>query len=193
MPCIMRWPGKIPAGTIRSDIISAIDFFPTIAAISGAEVPPNTIIDGVDMSPLIFTDGDIPTPRDQFVYYMGNRLEAIRKGKWKLHITRELRPDQRTGVVTEKAINEAAGTIPGLFNLETDIGETNNVYHDHPEIVEELSALAAACREDIGDEAEGVAGKNVRPSGHVENPDTLTHYDPEHPYIYAEYDKGERG
>ena len=193
VPCIMRWPGKIPAGTVRSDIISAIDFFPTIAAISGAEVPPNTIIDGVDMSPLIFTDGDIPTPRDQFVYYMGNRLEAIRKGKWKLHITRELRPDQRTGVVTQKAINEAAGTIPGLFNLETDIGETNNVYHDHPEIVEELSALAAACREDIGDEAEGVNGKNVRPSGHVENPDTLTHYDPDHPYIYAEYDKGERG
>jgi len=193
VPCIMRWPGKIPAGTVRSNIISSIDFFPTIAAITGAEVPPGTIIDGTDVSPLMFTDEDIAPPRDHFFYYMGNRLEAVRKGKWKLHITRELKPDQRTGDVTEKAINEATGTIPGLFDLDSDIGEMKNVYDDHPDIVAELSKLAATCREDIGDEAEGVIGKNVRPSGRVDNPDTLTHYDPDHPYIYAEYDKYERG
>ena len=46
---------------------------------------------------------------------------------------------------------------------------------------------------ELGDEATGIAGKNVRPAGRVDNPDTLTHYDPEHPYIYAEYDKGDRG
>lgn len=193
VPCIMRWPGKIPAGEVRNDITASIDFFPTLAAISGAELPEDTMIDGTDISPLMFTAGDVEPPRDDFFYYMGNRLEAVRKGKWKLHVSRELRPDQRTGVVTQAQIDAAANTIPGLYDLESDIGETTNVYDSHPDVVAELSALAAACREDIGDEADGVVGANVRPAGHVDNPDTLTHYDPEHPYIYAEYDKHERG
>ena len=193
VPCIMRWPGKIPAGEVRSDITSSIDFFPTLAGIAGAQVPQDTIIDGTDISSLMFNPGDVEPPRDEFFYYMGNRLEAVRKGKWKLHVSREIRPDQRTGVVTQEQLDEAAGTIPGLFDLESDAGETTNVYDAHPDVVVELSAIAAACRLDIGDEAEGVVGANVRSSGHVDNPETLTHYDPEHPYIYAEYDKHERG
>ena len=193
VPCIMRWPGKIPAGEGRSDITSSIDFFPTLAGIAGAQVPQDTIIDGTDISSLMFNAGDVEPPRDEFFYYMGNRLEAVRKGKWKLHVSREIRPDQRTGVVTQEQLDEAAGTIPGLFDLESDAGETTNVYDAHPDVVVELSAIAAACRLDIGDEAEGVVGANVRSSGHVDNPETLTHYDPEHPYIYAEYDKHERG
>ncbi|MBT3942950.1 MAG: sulfatase [Chloroflexi bacterium] len=193
VPCIMRWPGKIPAGEVRSDITSSIDFFPTLAGIAGAQVPQDTIIDGTDISSLMFNAGDVEPPRDEFFYYMGNRLEAVRKGKWKLHVSREIRPDQRTGVVTQEQLDEAAGTIPGLFDLESDAGETTNVYDAHPDVVVELSAIAAACRLDIGDEAEGVVGANVRSSGHVDNPETLTHYDPEHPYIYAEYDKHERG
>ncbi|MBT5319138.1 MAG: hypothetical protein HOL45_04455, partial [Chloroflexi bacterium] len=187
------WPGKIPAGEVRSDITSSIDFFPTLAGIAGAQVPQDTIIDGTDISSLMFNAGDVEPPRDEFFYYMGNRLEAVRKGKWKLHVSREIRPDQRTGVVTQEQLDEAAGTIPGLFDLESDAGETTNVYDAHPDVVVELSAIAAACRLDIGDEAEGVVGANVRSSGHVDNPETLTHYDPEHPYIYAEYDKHERG
>ncbi len=50
-----------------------------------------------------------------------------------------------------------------------------------------------ACRDDLGDEATGAKGKNVRPIGHVDNPDTLTHLDPEHPYIIAMYDLKDRG
>ncbi|MDA1258313.1 MAG: sulfatase [Chloroflexi bacterium] len=193
VPCIVRWPGRIPAGEVRSDIASSIDFLPTITGIAGANIPRDTIIDGKDISSLLFTADDVTPPRDEFFYYMGNRLEAVRKGKWKLHVSRELRPDQRTGVVTQEVLDANANTIPGLFDLESDIGETTNVYDNHPDVVAELSALAAACREDIGDEATGVVGKNIRPAGRVDNPDTLTHYDPEHPYIYAEYDKAERG
>jgi len=53
--------------------------------------------------------------------------------------------------------------------------------------------LIEACRLDLGDKVSGIEGNDVRPHGRVDNPDTLTHYDPEHPYIYAEYDKAERG
>ena len=193
VPCIMRWPSKIPAGVVRDEITSSIDFFPTLARIAGAKVPQDRIIDGTDISSLMFTSEDVPPPRDTFFYYMGNRLEAVRKGRWKLHVSRELRPDQRTGVVTQAQIDANANTIPGLYDLASDIGETTNVIDSRPDVVAELSALAEACRVDIGDEATGVVGANVRPKGRVDNPDTLTHYDPEHPYIYAEYDKSERG
>ena len=193
VPCIMRWPGRIPASEVRGEITSAIDFFPTLASIAGAELPQDTIIDGTDISSLMFESGEVAPPRNTFFYYMGNRLEAVRKGKWKLHVSREVRPDQRTGVASQAEIDDTAANIPGLYDLESDIGETTNVFDSHPDVAAELSALAAACREDLGDEAEGVVGRNVRPSGHVDNPDTLTHYDPEHPYIYAEYDKYERG
>ena len=193
VPCIMRWPSKIPAGVVRDEITSSIDFFPTLARIAGAKVPQDRIIDGTDISSLMFTSEDVTPPRDTFFYYMGNRLEAVRKGRWKLHVSRELRPDQRTGVVTQAQIDANANTIPGLYDLASDIGETTNVIDSRPDVVAELSALAEACRVDIGDEATGVVGANVRPKGRVDNPDTLTHYDPEHPYIYAEYDKSERG
>ncbi len=193
VPCIMRWPSKIPAGVVRSDITSSIDFLPTLAGITGADVPQDRIIDGTDISSLIFTGDNVTPPRDTFFYYMGNRLEAVRKGKWKLHVSRELRAHQQTGVVSQAVIDENAGTVPGLFDLESDIGETTNVYDNHPDVVADLSALAQACRVDIGDEATGVAGVNIRLAARVDNPETLTHYDPEHPYIYAEYDKSERG
>ena len=84
------------------------------------------------------------------------------------------------------AINE-------LYDLETDIGETNNIYDQHPEIVDELETKLNICRQDLGDHITGVEGQNLRPVGRVDNPQTLTHYDPDHPYIMAMYDLKDRG
>lgn len=106
---------------------------------------------------------------------MKNSLEAVRSGKWKLHI--------RKG-------NEE---IRELYDLENDLGETTNVYGEHPDVVKELMAQIDACRNDMGDEATGVKGQNTRPIGRVDNPDTLTHLDREHPYIIAMYDLKDRG
>jgi len=80
-----------------------------------------------------------------------------------------------------------------LYDLEADIGETNDVAAQHPDVVAELQARLQACREDIGDEATGVSGANVRPIGKVDNPKPLTQYDPDCPYIWAEYDTEECG
>ena len=60
-------------------------------------------------------------------------------------------------------------------------------------MVQRLSAALDACRDDLGDEACGIEGANTRPAGRVEHPETLTHYDPEHPYICAMYDLMDRG
>ncbi len=74
-----------------------------------------------------------------------------------------------------------------------DIGETKDVSAQHPDVVAELQAQLQACREDIGDEATGVTGANIRPIGKVDNPQPLTTYDPLCPYMWAEYDTEEAG
>ena len=175
VPCIMRWPGKIPAGQTCSELTLSMDFYPTLAAIGGAEVPTDRIIDGKDIRSLIHGEEGATTPHDSFFYYKRNAIEAVRSGHWKLHIRKD---DQEIGE---------------LYNLETDIGETSNVLDQHPEIVRDLMAKIDACRQDIGDDAAGIEGKNIRPAGRVENPETLTHLDPDHPYMIAMYDLKERG
>jgi arylsulfatase A-like enzyme len=175
VPCMMRWPGRIPAGEVRNELMTAIDFFPTIAGLAGAEVPKDRTTDGKDMSALMFAAEPTESPRSEFFYYDGNNLEAVRDDRWKLHIHK-----------VDEVINE-------LYDLDSDPGETVNVFDDHPDVVARLTSLIEACAQDLGDQVNGITGNDVRLSGRVENPETLTHYDPEHPYIYAEYDKAERG
>jgi arylsulfatase A-like enzyme len=147
-----------------------MDFLPTLARLAGGEPPGDRIIDGKDIRTLLFGKPEAASPHETFYYYLLNQLEAVRMGKWKLHMRRG-----------EDELKE-------LYDLEADIGETANQYDGHPDIVREIEALAHRCREDIGDSALGIEGANRRPCGRVENPDTLTHYDPEHPYIVALYD-----
>ncbi|MEM7032723.1 MAG: sulfatase [Chloroflexota bacterium] len=175
VPCIMRWPAKIPAGSVRNEITSAIDFLPTIAAQCDLDLPQDRMIDGQDLSPLLQDENVLEPPRDTFFYYLQNNIEAVRSGKWKLHVYKR-----------DHAINE-------LYDLEADVGETNNVYDQHPDIVQALMDKIEACRRDIGDDASGVKGENIRPKGHVDNPVTLTNFDPEHPYFVAMYDLKDRG
>lgn len=175
VPCIMRWPGKIPANTETQSIASAIDFLPTLANIGGSAGPKDRIIDGKDLGPLMLSADAAKGPRDTFFYYFMNNLEAVRHGKWKLHVRKK-----------EDKIDE-------LYDLESDVSETKNIYNQNPAVVKELTQLIEACREDMGDGALNIKGKNNRKKGYVENPVRLTEYDPNHPYIIAEYDLPHRG
>jgi arylsulfatase A len=175
VPCIMRWPGVIPAGTECNELALSMDLHPTLAAITGVTLPSDRTIDGKDIRPLMQAEKDAESPHESFFYYKRNSIEAVRSGQWKLHIRKD---DEE---------------IQQLYNLESDIGETENLYEQHPEIVADLQTKIDACRRELGDDATGISGANVRPIGRVENPDTLTHYDPEHPYMIALYDLKERG
>ena len=175
VPCLMRWPGKIPAGEVCSELTLSMDFYPTLAALGGAEVPTDRIIDGKDIRPLMFAEKGATSQHESFFYYKRNSIEAVRSGKWKLHIRKD---DQE---------------IQELYDLEADIGETNDISDQHPDIVQDLKAQIDACRKDLGDDAAGIIGENIRPAGRVENPNTLTHLDRDHPYMIAIYDLKERG
>ncbi len=175
VPCIIRWPGHIPAGNTCTGLASAMDFYPTLAAIAGCAVPTDRIIDGRDITPLMLSGGAAASPREAFFYYNRNDLEAVRDGRWKLHVRK-----------SRQAIAE-------LYDLRNDPGENRNVHADEPAVVARLTALLERCREDLGDEALGIAGQNVRPAGRVASPRTLTQYRPDHPYMIATYDLQERG
>ena len=75
-----------------------------------------------------------------------------------------------------------------LYNLAEDIGEYVNIAEGHREIIAELERLAQECREDMGDSATGIIGKNCREKGFVKNFRPLTCFEPENPYMIALYD-----
>lgn len=170
VPCIMYWPGVIPAGTTCSEVVTAMDFLPTLAGLGGVELPDDRIIDGKDIRPLLEGRSGAQSPHEAFFYYHMDVLQAVRSGPWKLHLFRN------------------GESICELYNLQKDVGETVNVASDYPEIVRELMEKADAIREDIGDAAVGAPGQNCRPIGRVSSAKPLTEYDPTHPYIMAFYD-----
>lgn len=158
-----------------------MDLCPTLAAIGGAEMPADRMIDGKDIRPLMVGEADAESPYEAFFYYIMNNLMAVRVGKWKLHVNTFVGPDSRIEPISE------------LYDLETDVGETTDLSEQFPDVVAQLEAKMAECRQDLGDASTGVAGQNLRPVGRVERPTTLTEYDPEHPYIIAMYDLKDRG
>ncbi len=168
VPCIMRWPGKIAAGTTCPGIASSIDIFATLAEFSGAPLPAATQLDSISLVETLL-DGE-PTRRDVFAYYRGPNLEAVRKGDWKLHYCKD---DQ---VVSE------------LYNLRDDIGETNNLFDKCPDIVAGIEMTAEKLRWSLGDRRLGRVGAEIREAGVCENPKPLTDYDENHPYMIACYD-----
>lgn len=134
VPTIAWWPGKIPGGTETDEVTGMFDILPTFAALAGAKVPTDRKIDGVNIWPHLAGRKDAKPAHETFYYYRGFRLEAVRHGEWKLHL-----PD---------------ANLPGgearLYNLKADIGEIHNVASNNPEIVQKLTVLAAAMKDDLG-------------------------------------------
>lgn len=128
VPCIMWAPGRIPAGTQCDALASTIDILPTIAALTGAPLPKDRTIDGMDISALL--TGDAKSARNEFLYYsMTGRIEGIREGDWKLLIKH---PGEKNGP------NAAPKPTVMLFNLTTDLGEQTNLAAEKPDLVERL-------------------------------------------------------
>ncbi len=167
-PCVMRWTGKIPAGTTCTELAATIDILPTFAALAGAEVPSDHIIDGKDIRPLLFGEAGAKCPHKAYYYYWNQELQAVRSGPWKLHFPHTYRSLKGEGGHGGKPAPYVDRTTPlSLFNLETDIGEQHDVAAEHPEVVAQLEKLGEAAREDLGDSLTGRKGKNVRPAGRL--------------------------
>lgn len=188
VPCLMRWPGHIPAGGVCDELASTLDLYPTLARLVGAKSPDRKT-DGQDITSLLMGQSGAK-PRDVFYYYSGDELHAVRWQQWKLHLPHDYlttagepgrggKPSNY-GKLEPVAIEQSGirgiasrhgyrvETIGlSLFNLIDDIGETKNVAGQHPDIVAKLQVLAGRAREDLGDSLTKVIGKNVRSAGRI--------------------------
>ena len=119
VPCVVSWPGTIPAGQVVRDVATTMDILPTVAAFAGAPLP-GAILDGHDVSDLLTGAPGATSPTEHFLYYTSKGdLAGIRRGPWKLLL--------------------AKGE---LFHLEHDVSEQWNVAGQNAELVAELGTLA---------------------------------------------------
>lgn len=82
-PFIIRWPGNVSAGRVSNEIVHSVDTFTTFANITGAKVPGDRAIDGVDQSEFLFGRTD-HSARDGFPVFVADRLEAVKWHTWKM-------------------------------------------------------------------------------------------------------------
>ncbi len=162
-PAIMWWPGQVGAGQTCDEVAVTMDLLPTFAGLAGAKLPIDRTIDGKNIWPLMSGQANAKSPREAFYYYQIDQLQAVRCGKWKLHLP--LKPKKRNW-------GEPIPEAPlALYDLENDLAEKNNVAEHHAGVVKRLLALAEEARRDLGDVDR--RGADLRPAGRVEDPKPL--------------------
>ncbi len=120
VPCLVRWPGVIPVGTVCREFLSAMEILPTLAAVTGAKLPKGVILDGFDMLPVI--KGESPSKRKEMFW--------------------ERRTDKAARVGNYKWVDSERGG--GLFDLSKDIGEQHDLSKEKPKVLAQVKARFAA-------------------------------------------------
>ena len=169
VPCVMRWPGNIPAGVVQQKPAMTIDILPTIANITDTALPAKKI-DGTDMTYLLNGDTASEYHHDAYYfYYKRNELHGILSGdgRWKLYLPHTYRSlNGRVGTADGLPINYEQNQIGlELYDLQNDISEATNVSDKYPDIMKELLEHAEAARAELGDALTDRVGSGVRKEG----------------------------
>ena len=137
VPTIVRWPGKVPSGSVCSEVAATFDLLPTFATLANAPLSDRKI-DGENIWPLMSGESK-NSPHDAFYYYAGGgQLRSMRKGNWKVHLERQ----QGRG-------NKKKSFPPMLFDLSRDLGEQNDLAQVKPGLLASLVAEANAFAESM--------------------------------------------
>ena len=114
VPCIIRWPGRVPAGKTSDAFLTSLEILPTLLKSCQVKPPQDIILDGFDLLPVL--QGETPSTRNTMFWQRRHDI-GVRVGDWKW-------------------VNSSRGS--GLFNLKTDIGEQQDLSATHPEKLKEL-------------------------------------------------------
>jgi arylsulfatase A len=167
VPCLMRWPGQIPAGVTNDHMAMTIDILPTIANRIGATLPDHKI-DGLDLWPIFSNSPNAKNPHSHYAFWFeNNQLQAVSTGDgaWKLQLPHQARsitsqPRATGGIPVNYRplkINEAQ-----LYHLGAEVSEITDVAQQHPTILAQLQAAAKAASTDLGDSLTKQPGLNQR-------------------------------
>jgi hypothetical protein len=132
-PCLIRWPGKVPAGKVSNELVHLVDLFTTLVLAGGGTVPADRVIDGVDMREFLLGNAD-ESGRDTVLCLQGNRLQAIKWRQWKAHLF------QQDGLVS----TWTPYNMPHLHNLEWDPREEHEIGFPHAWVAHPMAAAAGA-------------------------------------------------
>ncbi len=155
-PTVMWWPGKIPEGSVCSEVAASIDMMPTFAGLAGGALPDQKI-DGKDIWPLMAGDKDAKSPHPEYVLMHGPG--TVRSGKWKFYPWQEGK-----GRGDRSKSKGALSDLPvQLYDTRKDIGETKNLAAEFPEVVKRLQVA-------YDTQVEEIKG-NKRPTAEMHRPE----------------------
>jgi arylsulfatase A len=143
VPCIVRWPGTVPANTVSDEVAAMVDVLPTVALLTGGRPPADRVIDGKDIGPLLRGEAGAKSPHEFYIF--GHDGGAVRSGPWKFYPW----PEGAKGKKGEKKEAPAKGPPVQLYDLSRDLAETTNVADRHPEVVARLTAAYERFRESL--------------------------------------------
>jgi arylsulfatase A-like enzyme len=133
VPCIVRWPGKVPAGKVSNEMVHAVDWFTTLLLAAGAEVPGDRMIDGMDLREFLLGDAE-ESGRDTILCLQSNRLQAVKWRQWKGHLFQQ----------DEFASTWLPYSIPHIHNLEWDPREEHEIDFPHAWVLHPMAAAVGA-------------------------------------------------
>lgn len=139
MPFVARWPKQIPAGSESDEVICLTDMMATYAAILDVKLPEDAGEDSYNILPVLLGKKRDAPVREATVFQSSGGVLAIRQGAWKLI------PALGSGGFSQprRVKPEPDGPQGQLYNLAEDLGEQNNLWKEHPEIVKRLAGVLA--------------------------------------------------
>jgi arylsulfatase len=163
VPCFIRWPGTIKAGSICSQLLTNMDILPTVVAAANATLPKQKI-DGLNFLSLL-TGKTNKSPRELFyVYYDLNNLKLVRYKNWELVLPHKSQAyTQGSPGKDGKPGPTPIAEIPmALYDLTHDPGTVYDVQKQYPEVLKQIMEYVEQARDDLGDDLTNRKGKNVR-------------------------------
>ncbi|QZT37468.1 sulfatase [Halosquirtibacter xylanolyticus] len=151
VPFIVSMPGTIPSGIVNDQMITAMDILPTIMHMTKAEFPRMNPIDGKNIWPILSGQKGAKTPYNYFFFVNKKDVQAVRKGKWKLHKAHNYRIPGTVGKDGMPGTQDNVGGYTGvaLYNIDKDPMESTNVASKHPQLVKELTQQIVLFQKDI--------------------------------------------
>jgi arylsulfatase A-like enzyme len=131
VPMVVRWPGKVKAGTVSDVVWSFADVMPTLADLGAADLPTDVKLDGASVLPTLLGKPQ-PELADRFLYWEFFEKGFQQAARWK----------------NWKAVRRKKGAALELYDLAKDLGESADLASDHPAIVRKFEAFLEGARID---------------------------------------------